>query len=124
VITLGAGLLVGLGAAVGAPLRFLLGRRLDAGLPWGTLAANVAGSALLGAFSALAAAGVLSSSGLALLGTGFCGGFTTYSSFAVQTHDHGARRGSAYAALTISASLAACLAGFVLAGLVVGPASP
>lgn len=122
-ITLGAGLLVGLGAAVGAPLRFLLGRRLDASLPWGTLAANVVGSALLGAFSALAAAGVLSSSGLALLGTGFCGGFTTYSSFAVQTHDHGPRRGSAYAALTISASLAACLAGFVLAGLVVGPGS-
>ena len=39
---------------------------------------------------------------LALLGTGFCGGFTTYSAFAVQTHERGPARGTAYAAATLA----------------------
>ena len=61
-------------------------------------------------FSALA----LSGHATALLGTGFCGGFTTYSSFAVQTHGQGRRRGTAYAAATIGVSLGACALGFAL----------
>lgn len=104
-------LLVALGAAVGAPLRFVLATRLDGRLPWGTLAVNVTGSFLLGLFSAMS----LSSDGLALLGVGFCGGFTTYSAFAVQTHALGVRRGAAYAVATIAVSLAACAAGFWVA---------
>jgi CrcB protein len=51
---------------------------------------------------------------MALLGTGFCGGFTTYSAFAVQTHDQGPARGTAYAVATVGAALAACAAGFAL----------
>ena len=101
-------LLVALGAAVGAPLRFVIASRLDGRLPWGTLAVNVAGSALLGALSAMA----LSGHTMALLGTGFCGGFTTYSAFAVQTHGLGPRPGTAYAVVTIAASLGACALGF------------
>ena len=101
-------LLVALGAAVGAPLRFVIASRLDGRLPWGTLAVNVAGSALLGALSAMA----LSGHTMALLGTGFCGGFTTYSAFAVQTHGLGPRAGTAYAVATVAASLAACALGF------------
>ncbi len=104
-------LLVALGAAVGAPLRFALATRLDGRAPWGTFGVNVAGSFLLGLLSASA----LSSDGLALLGTGFCGGFTTYSAFAVQTHALGPRRGAAYAAGTIVFALAACAVGFLLA---------
>jgi CrcB protein len=106
-------LLVVLGAAVGAALRFTVASRLDkpSGLPWGTLVVNVAGSALLGALSAMA----LSGHAIALLGTGFCGGFTTYSAFAVQTHGLGPRRGTAYAAITIGVSLAACALGFWIA---------
>jgi fluoride exporter len=105
-------LLVALGAALGAPLRFLVGSRLDGpGFPTGTLAVNVAGSFLLGLFSALALGG----HAMALLGTGFCGGFTTYSSFAVQTHKLGWSRGTAYAVVTVAVSLAACALGFVLA---------
>ena len=103
-------LLVALGAAVGAPARFVIATRLDGRLPWGTLAVNVLGSFLLGAFSAAS----LSSSSLMLLGVGFCGGFTTYSAFSVQTHDLGPRWGTAYAAATIGLGLAACAAGYAL----------
>jgi CrcB protein len=104
------GLLVALGAGVGAALRFALASRLDGRWPWGTLLVNVVGSFLLGLLTGLA----LSDHALALLGTGFCGGFTTYSAFAVQTHGLGARRGAAYAVATVAGSLAACGAGFTL----------
>jgi CrcB protein len=103
-------LLVALGAATGAPLRFLVATRLDGRSHTGTFLVNVAGSFLLGLFSAL----TLSAHATALLGTGFCGGFTTYSAFAVQTHGLGVRRGTAYAVLTIAVSLAACALGFRL----------
>ncbi|MBZ5738454.1 fluoride efflux transporter FluC [Nocardioides mangrovi] len=103
-------LLVALGAAVGAPCRFLLATRLDGRWHRGTFVANVAGSFLLGLFSALA----LSDHAAALLGTGFCGGFTTYSSFAVQTHGLGRRRGAAYAVATIVVALGACALGWTV----------
>jgi CrcB protein len=103
-------LLVALGAAVGAPLRFVIAVRLDGRLPWGTFTVNVTGSFLLGLLSAAS----LSSNELALLGVGFCGGFTTYSAFSVQSHALGARLGAAYAAATIAISVAACALGFWL----------
>lgn len=106
--------LVALGAAVGAPLRWWVGQRLDRpALPWGTFAVNVAGSFVLGLLAGLAVEGHV----LALLGTGFCGGLTTYSSFAVQTATVGredAGAGARYAVLTVVAGLAACWVGFVL----------
>lgn len=102
--------LVALGAAVGAPLRFVIATRLDGRLPWGTFAVNVAGSFVLGLLSAVS----LTSNELALLGVGFCGGFTTYSAFSVQTHGLGPRLGAVYAGATIVASLAACALGFAL----------
>ena len=105
-------LLVVLGAAVGAPLRYAAASALDGRLHHrfhaGTLSVNVVGSFLLGLFSALSLAG----GAAALLATGFCGGFTTYSAFAVQTHDLGRRAGTAYAVATIVLALAACALGF------------
>jgi CrcB protein len=104
-------LLVAAGAFVGAPLRFLVASRLDGErFPVGTLLVNVLGSFLLGLLAGAAVEG----GALALLGTGFCGGFTTYSAFAVQTHRLGRNRGSAYAASTIGVSLAAGALGFVV----------
>ena len=105
-------LLVALGAAVGAPLRYVTAHLLDGRLPWGTILVNVAGSFLLGLFSGLALGGAT----IALLGTGFCGGLTTYSAFAVQTHDHGRRAGSWNVLLTVVPALALCALGFWLGG--------
>ncbi|MGH3391719.1 MAG: fluoride efflux transporter FluC [Actinomadura sp.] len=78
-------LLVALGAAVGAPLRYLADRlvqaRHDTVFPWGTFTVNIAGSALLGFLAALPATGGVS----ALAGIGFCGALTTYSTFGYET---------------------------------------
>ena len=83
-------LLVAAGAAVGAPIRYLVDRwvqqRLVPVFPWGTFAVNVAGSLLLGWVAAAAAHGALSVPAVALLGAGFCGGLTTFSSFGWETH--------------------------------------
>jgi CrcB protein len=75
------GLLVVTGALVGAPLRLwvarIAGRRgRDPAL--GTLVVNVVGSALLGALTGASGA---SAAVLALVGTGFCGALTTFSTF-------------------------------------------
>ncbi len=76
-------LLVGVGGVAGALARHLLGERIDARTQ-DTLAVNLAGSFLLGAL--LAAPGGLVSPDLRLLlGTGFCGAFTTFSTFAFET---------------------------------------
>ncbi|QNN54883.1 CrcB family protein [Nocardioides mesophilus] len=102
--------MVALGAAVGAPLRYLAGHLFDDVLPLGTIAVNVAGSFLLGWFSALG----LDGSSTALLGTGFCGGLTTYSAFAVHTHDRGPWLGSVTVLITLVPALLACALGFWL----------
>jgi CrcB protein len=101
---------VALGAALGAPLRYLAGHLFDEAMPLGTIAVNLVGSFLLGLFSAMS----LSGTTLAFCGTGFCGALTTYSSFAVQTHDRGPRRGSWNVALTVVPALALCALGFWL----------
>jgi CrcB protein len=102
---------VALGAMVGAPLRYLAGHYLDEGFPFGTLIVNVAGSGLLGWLVAMP----LTENGLALWGTGFCGALTTYSAFAVQTHDRGPRLGAANVALTLALCLAAAALGYAVA---------
>lgn len=78
-------LFVAIGAAFGAPLRYLVDRAVQARhrsvFPWGTLTVNVAGSALLGFLAGLPVDGPV----MALLGTGFCGALTTYSTFGYET---------------------------------------
>ncbi len=104
-------LLVALGAAVGAPLRYLAGHWLDRQVHWGTLLVNLLGSAMLGVLVGAA----VDRHWLAMLGTGFCGGLTTYSAFAVQAVQGGQRRGSAYVVMTVLGCLAAATLGHLLA---------
>lgn len=104
------GLLVAAGAAVGAPLRLLAGHHLDRRTHWGTLVVNLLGSALLGW---LVGHGV-DGRPLALVGTGFCGAFTTYSAVAVQSVNRGGLTGLAYAVGTVLGCLAAAWAGYRL----------
>lgn len=104
-------LYVAVGAALGAPLRYVLGHLLDGRVPWGTVLVNVAGSFVLGVVSGSG----LSEGSAAFVGVGFCGALTTYSAFAVQTHDRGPRLGLVNVLLTVPCALAACAAGFAIA---------
>lgn len=82
-------LLVMLGGAVGAPLRYLTDRavqaRHDTVFPWGTLTVNVIGCLVLGAVTGAATSGAASPQVQLLLGTGLCGALTTYSTFSYET---------------------------------------
>jgi fluoride exporter len=105
-------LLVALGAAVGAALRYVAGHLLDGRFHRGTILVNWVGSLLLGFFSGLGLAGHT----MALLGTGFCGGLTTYSSFAVQAHDRGRVDGGVIVVATVVPALLLCGLGFAIGG--------
>ena len=91
-------------------MRYLAGRLLDDRVHWGTLAVNLVGSAFLGGLVGRAVEGHT----MALLGTGFCGGLTTYSAFAVQSVHGGRRRGTAYAVVTVTGCLAAATLGHLV----------
>ena len=83
-------------AALGALIRHLVGRLTCS---WqALLVVNVAGSALLGWI----AASDVSAATATVVGVGFCGALTTYSSFALETVALGWRRGGLYAAATVA----------------------
>jgi len=73
-------LLVGLGGAVGSILRYLCQRSLNLSFPYGTLLVNISGCLLIGLFWGLFTRHIDEPKRL-LLVTGFCGGFTTFSTF-------------------------------------------
>ena len=120
-------LLVVLGALVGAPLRYAvdvwLRARLAPECPWGTFAVNVAGSASAGAVAAaVAGPGAAPSWVFTLVGTGFCGALTTFSTFGYETVRL-AEQGRAAAALvnvgsSVVAGYTACAAGWAVVVLV------
>ncbi|MFJ2090682.1 fluoride efflux transporter CrcB [Streptomyces sp. NPDC087901] len=116
-------LLVIVGAAVGAPLRYLTDRavqaRHDTVFPWGTFTVNVSGCLVLGLLTGATAAGAASSHVQLLLGTGLCGALTTYSTFSYETlrlAGGGARfYAAANAVASVVAGLGAAFAGVTLA---------
>lgn len=82
-------LLVGCGGFVGAALRFLISTRvsqsLGGGFPWGTFFVNVVGCLLIGFLSGLFMTKPFHPSAGLLMITGVLGGFTTFSSFSLET---------------------------------------
>lgn len=117
-------LLVGAGGFLGANARYLVNamvaRHLSASLPWGTLAVNVTGSLLLGAFLAWTTERVLTDPAYRFLfAIGFCGAYTTFSSYAFETMRL-VEQGHLWAAagnlvMNNALSLAATLAGVAVA---------
>ena len=75
-------LLVAFGGAIGSVCRYLLSGMNVASWPWGTFAVNILGSLIIGLLVGLASKGIVSPEMKLLLVTGFCGGFTTFSTFA------------------------------------------
>ncbi|MEU6192616.1 fluoride efflux transporter CrcB [Streptomyces sp. NPDC047061] len=118
-------LLVVLGAVVGAPLRYLTDRavqaRHDSVFPWGTFVVNVTGCLILGLLTGAASAGAASPHLQLLLGTGLCGALTTYSTFSYETLRLTETGAGLYAAANVVASLVAGL-GAAFAGVAVAQA--
>jgi len=114
---------IAVGGALGTTARFGIERAVvtdPVGFPWATLSVNVAGSFLLGFIVTLVVRRWPDDRWLRpLVAVGFCGGFTTFSTFAVEIdqrvrHGHGGTA-AAYLVASLIAGLAAALAGSVLA---------
>lgn len=116
--------LVALGGALGSVSRFLLGpaiqRVFSATFPVGTLLINVAGSLILGFVLGLAAEGVdVTPEARAFVAVGFCGGFTTFSTFSYEAirllEDGEGSRAALYILASVVLSLVAAFVGLVAA---------
>lgn len=101
------------GAMVGAPLRYLTDRavqaRHDTVFPWGTFTVNVVGCLILGTLTGAVTYGAASHSVQLLVGTGFCGALTTYSTFSYETLRLAETGAKFFAAANVVASVVAGL---------------
>jgi CrcB protein len=120
---------IAIGSALGGMSRYGISRAvaLQVGetFPWGTLAVNIAGSFIIGFIAALFGPDsrlFISPNARNFLMVGFCGGFTTFSSFSLQTLDLFRNRDFGEAFGNILLSVAACMAavaiGFILGEIV------
>lgn len=115
---------IGLGSALGGIARYLLGtliqHRVGSGFPLGTLVINISGSLLLGFLIRYALGTPAIGSDLrAMLTTGFCGGYTTFSSFSYETaallEEGSYRQASLYVVISVGVALAGIFVGFAIA---------
>jgi CrcB protein len=119
-------LYVGIGGALGSVARFALANAMalatGAEFPWGTLLINVIGSFVISFFGMLTGTDqrfAVGNEARVFVTVGLCGGFTTFSSFSVQTLELARSGQPGRAALYVAASvilcLASCGAGFITA---------
>ena len=109
------------GAALGAPARYLtdllVQSRHDSVMPWGTLTVNAAGSLILGCTAAAVTAGAPGWV-LTVVGTGFCGALTTFSTFGFETvrlvEEGSVLEALGNVLLSLLIGLAACFGGWAL----------
>lgn len=115
---------IAFGSAVGGMSRYLFGsllqQRLGAAFPTSTLIINVTGSLLLGfLIRATMESATLTPEIRAMLTTGFCGGYTTFSTYSYETatliEDGQFARAGVYVGLSVGLALLGVLAGFMLA---------
>ena len=124
-------LLIALGGAVGSLLRYMLGgavQRMSAsGFPIGTMFVNVSGCFVIGILVRQFMSMQLSPDLRALLIVGFCGGFTTFSTFSAETlgliEGGEYTRATGYVVLSVGLCLAATLAGMTTMRLIAGAAN-
>jgi CrcB protein len=115
---------VAFGSGIGGVVRLLLGnfvqQRMGASFPFGTLIINITGSFLLG-FLIRYALGTpdVTPEIRAMLTTGFCGGYTTFSTYSYETatliEDGRYERASLYILLSVAVALLGVFAGFATA---------
>jgi fluoride exporter len=114
-----------LGAAVGAPVRYLtdlaISRRHHRRFPWGTFTVNVVGSGVLGLLASVSSTDVR-----LLVGAGFCGALTTYSTFSYESlrlAEDGERRVAvSYVVGSVVACVGAGVLGVALGQMLLGTA--
>jgi len=103
-----------LGGGLGSVCRFAIGKVVlnltDSRFPWGTLSANLLSCLVLGIVLSVAGKGVIrSESWLAFLTIGFCGGFSTFSTFSIETLRLMRDGMYLFAGLNVALSVVACL---------------
>jgi CrcB protein len=116
-------LAVSAAAAIGAPVRYLLDKaitsRRSSVLPIGTMTINVTGAFLLGLLVGLAAHHGLPKEVVTVAGTGFCGAYTTFSTFSYENmrliEDGSIAEATANVAVSLAGGLAAAAAGLGVA---------
>ncbi len=108
---------MGLGGFVGAVLRYLVGLipvGSSNGFPFKTLAINIVGSFLIGIIAALAGQNIINDKLNLFLKVGICGGFTTFSTFALESSqlfkNSSAGLGILYILLSVVLSILAVIA--------------
>ena len=126
-------LLVSIGSFFGGGMRYLaalLQNRLMTtsavacgSFPWATFAVNVIGCLLIGLLTGIASSGHLPAQWKLVLVTGFCGGFTTFSTFMNENYLLGKDNMMMLAIYTISSlalGMAALIAGYIIASAIIG----
>jgi fluoride exporter len=103
-------LLVFIGGGLGSSLRFLLSRYItlavESTFPFATLSVNIAGCFLIGVILTLSKSGSINTALTIFLATGFCGGFTTFSTFAFENNTLLEFRQLIFVALYVALSVA------------------
>ena len=113
-------ILVAIGGAIGSVCRYLVSGLNVTSFPWGTFVVNVLGSLIIGLAVGLVNRGIASPEMKLLLVTGFCGGFTTFSTFAneslgfVKTGD--VLMAALYAGVSVAIGIMAVWLGLLLSG--------
>jgi CrcB protein len=117
--------LIGLGGGLGSVLRYLVSRvvqtRMGLVFPYGTLVVNVLGCFVIGIVLGFAARSRVGSEWHVFLATGLCGGFTTFSTFSLETvtllRDGHTQQALYYVAVSLIAGLLATVAGLAASKL-------